>query len=859
MFCRRMFFYCILMFLFFIPFVHGDEFLTVNSSSGEIEVNLLRIPHAQGPITEWPAAKGISISKHADDEIKIAGSQKGLWNYGTIPMINPNLDAGGIYRLECWMKIVSISNPIKKPTLKLQTNDNKGEFVKNYNTSGYDTSLLNTWQKLSGKFTISVNEEKGIIRIEKHTKENNSIEMYLKNVSLVKEKGSTADENKKYNFQEVTNEPFVETKNKGYFSVDGTYVYKPDELNEPIFNRGCGLTYPTWKGDGFLFESIKSYTDIAYTRFTWNQLEPIEGVYKFDVIKSWINHWKKKGFKRFGFGVMSTTVGSQATPLWVFESGVPGVPHMQGKQIDPVYWNDLYLIKTRNFIKALGNAFNGLDSIEFVDMRNVGVWGEMHLGFNSSDLWTNEELFHYGYTGENYLNAYKSMIAFYKEFFSETELFLNIAPNNNAIVEFAVKNKINLRYDGLYLTKNNSMSGISTHFVKYGYPGYFNEKVESHTKYYDPPGNQVNDPSGKDSLDDWTAANGIHLSQTEEQGIKILGVQTGKWNYALVKLADEKLKPGRTYRLEGMVKIDSLSNELYMPSLKLQANDSHNKFVENYFTTKYDSAAMNTWQRLWAEFEVGETEKIGSLFVEKGTTKSSSVVMYVKNLSFTDISEIAFEMSSGSSKDDATDPNGVRCYYEFAKFEDNTEDVRNIFKIALSDPVSYINLNYFSLNKGLSVNATEIVEEAAKKIGYRFVLKNISYNSPVKSNSNGTITIELDHEWENLGSAPCYKKYLLEFVLADRNNETVYEFQEEPEIPVWKWFPGVTRVIKSELEIPVEVKEGVYSLKIAMIDPVNSTVVKLPIEGFDGEKYYKLFDLKISRISSNIFIKPILN
>jgi len=79
-------------------------------------------------------------------------------------------------------------------------------------------------------------------------------------------------------------------------------VYYPDDLKEPLFNPGYGLIYPTWKGDGAFLNAVKSYTDIAYNRFTWKQLEPVEGKYRFDVIDKWIKRWKKKALIGFVLG-----------------------------------------------------------------------------------------------------------------------------------------------------------------------------------------------------------------------------------------------------------------------------------------------------------------------------------------------------------------------------------------------------------------------------------------------------------------------------------------------------------------------------------------------------------------------------
>ncbi|MBF0413350.1 MAG: DUF4832 domain-containing protein [Desulfamplus sp.] len=640
----------------------------------------------------------------------------------------------------------------------------------------------------------------------------------------------------------VNNSTVNNIANSGTVTLGGTYEYNPPELDKPVFNQGCGLTYPTWIGDWSLYESIKPYTDIAYSRFTWDQLEPQEGVYKFDIIKSWITTWKAKGFNRFAFGVMSTTIGSQATPLWVFDSGVPGVSHMNGKQIDPVYWNELYLQKIQNFIKAMGNEFNQNKDIEFLDMRNIGVWGEMHFGNGASGMWTDEELLKNGYSGEVFLKAYQSMISSYQKSFPNIQLFLNIAPYQNTIVNYATNGKINLRYDGLNLADGKSMGPMSKYFINYGYP----RVAVSENKYsMETSVNQVLNPSGEKSLDGWISMNGINLSQAQDEGVKISGEQNGDWNYARIKLVDEKLIPGEKYRIEGLIKVRTISNSLMKPYLKLQANNSNNQFVKNYFSNKYDALAMNTWQSLSAEFQAGSTETKGLLGIEKGIKELMSIEMYAKNFSLTRISNN--DLVANNNVEDATENNGLSCSYEFAGIEDNIINIQNIFSIGLADPVSYINLNYLPRNKGLSYDATKIIEDAAKKIGYRFILEKISCPAVIDVNPKNMPTIlELEQVWKNKGNAPCYRDYVLKFTITDSNDNSVLEFQETPQVPTWKWFPEKQISIKSSIKIPVDIKEGRYVLKIGLLDPLTSKAIMLPLDGFDGKAYYKLIELQVN-------------
>ncbi len=253
---------------------------------------------------------------------------------------------------------------------------------------------------------------------------------------------------------------------KNIYAKNTIIIYPKIIRDKVLFNPGMGLYFPTWCNRPESNAWYSKIANIAYTRFTWAQLEPKEGVYKFDeVLGKWIKIWKNLGY-RVAFGVMSTTVERTATPLWVFKY-VPGVVHRNGTQIDPVYWDRKYLEKYSKFVKALGKYLNNGVGIEFIDMRGIGVWGEMHLGLHIPGMWTKEELKKYGFTYSKYFDAYKKMINFYLEAFPNTYLFLNIS-RYDKIAEYAAKNGVGLRFDGLGLRMTKKVPKI---FKKFGYNG----------------------------------------------------------------------------------------------------------------------------------------------------------------------------------------------------------------------------------------------------------------------------------------------------------------------------------------------------------------------------------------------------
>lgn len=240
----------------------------------------------------------------------------------------------------------------------------------------------------------------------------------------------------------------AEPQNDKYITI---YPAKSDKV---LFNPGMGVyVMGLWLDPKFV-ANVSGFSNIIYQRFTWAELEPEEGKYRFDkVLGEWMRPWNRFGF-RIAFGVMSTTLGQSATPEWVFKSGVPGVVHMFGKQVDPVYWDKSYLDLYERFVMALGKYLNGGQNIEFIDMRGIGVWGEAHLGTFIKGMWTKEELQKTGHTAEKYNNAHKRMIDIYKKALPDTRLFLSYS-DDSELIQYASLRGIGIRYDGVDARESN--------------------------------------------------------------------------------------------------------------------------------------------------------------------------------------------------------------------------------------------------------------------------------------------------------------------------------------------------------------------------------------------------------------------
>jgi hypothetical protein len=133
----------------------------------------------------------------------------------------------------------------------------------------------------------------------------------------------------------------------------------------------------------------------------------------------------------------------------------------------------------------------------------------------------------------------------------------------------------------------------------------------------------------------WRPAGGMTLTREAGQTIKLTGTQAGSWVYATAPLPVAKLEPGAVYRLEGWMKVESLSDAGVHPAIKLVVNDRHGRYVGDYPTFCYSLAKLKTWQKVWVEIMADDQFDGGHLAVDKGaTSKNMSAVLFVKDVMF---------------------------------------------------------------------------------------------------------------------------------------------------------------------------------------------------------------------------------
>lgn len=161
------------------------------------------------------------------------------------------------------------------------------------------------------------------------------------------------------------------------------------------------------------------------------------------------------------------------------------------------------------------------------------------------------------------------------------------------------------------------------------------------------------------------------------------------------------------------------------------------------------------------------------------------------------------------------------------------DDVRYIIDESLKWHISSFN----NKSSGIPAEWWPEINRWLKKMGYRFVLRKLTYPQSVSPNERLSFTTW----WDNKGVAPCYKDYPLAFRLKKENDSHVLITEAD----IRDWLPG-DNLYDDAVFIPPNISPGEYDLQIGIIDRRNSEpVIQLAIEGKDQDGWYTLGKIKI--------------
>ena len=161
------------------------------------------------------------------------------------------------------------------------------------------------------------------------------------------------------------------------------------------------------------------------------------------------------------------------------------------------------------------------------------------------------------------------------------------------------------------------------------------------------------------------------------------------------------------------------------------------------------------------------------------------------------------------------------------------DDVQYIFNEALKWHMSSFNAK----SSPVPPEWQDLVDDWLRKMGYRFVLRRLSYPDEVKRNSK----LSFKSWWENKGVAPCYKDFTLALRLKSGDHVTVLPTDAD----ITRWMPGDI-VYDNSVFIPLDLPAGKYEVQIAVVDRLKyEPRVKLAIEGRGSDGWYQLGSIDV--------------
>ncbi len=212
--------------------------------------------------------------------------------------------------------------------------------------------------------------------------------------------------------------------------------------------------------------------------------------------------------------------------------------------------------------------------------------------------------------------------------------------------------------------------------------------------------------------------------------------------------------------------------------------------------------------------------------------------------------------SSGVQDVWKTAPVAWESCWEMRRWVKEDWSLRYIFNYALAFHGSYLNNKSAPLPEGEKVRYE--IERFLRRLGYRLILTELRHPGRVKK---GTY-FKLEMNWQNVGSAPCYRPYRLAYKLT---NNREYAKVLVGNITVEKWMPGSVDIFAEEflreppelppgdiievadrIKLPTDMPAGKYRLAIGVVDEdPNKPIIKLAIAGRTKDGWYPLSEVEV--------------
>lgn len=150
------------------------------------------------------------------------------------------------------------------------------------------------------------------------------------------------------------------------------------------------------------------------------------------------------------------------------------------------------------------------------------------------------------------------------------------------------------------------------------------------------------------------------------------------------------------------------------------------------------------------------------------------------------------------------------------------------------------------------------LERFLRRLGYRLVLRELKHPAQAQPGAK----LELAMQWQNTGSAPCYKPYRVAYRLASSSG---YQKTFVSDVAVNRWLPGSIELftedffkeprdlppgeiaaVRDTIALPPDIPTGAYTFSVAVVDgEVVKPVVKLGIKGRADDGWYPLSKFEV--------------
>ena len=177
-----------------------------------------------------------------------------------------------------------------------------------------------------------------------------------------------------------------------------TVAVRPKATDEALINPDMGFVYYKYSNRLWAYGINTPENDTldwfpgcstVYMRVLWNDIEPEEGEYRWDLFDTAAQNWIAKG-KKVAFRIICCNQTENATPQFVRDAGAKGFwfeyanKALPGGKMPPrwgpAYDDPVFLEKLENFVKAFARRYDGDPNVAFVDIGSFGLYGEGHVG-----------------------------------------------------------------------------------------------------------------------------------------------------------------------------------------------------------------------------------------------------------------------------------------------------------------------------------------------------------------------------------------------------------------------------------------------------------------------------------------------